>query len=302
MVISIAWKFSGIRPERPPLSRSTLHDFGEFIHGGLGFLGWQIAQMAYSQIDRLLLGALVATTEVGWYSAAARIIAIPIFIPTLVITPLFPALSRSAHQPDVLRKSLRQALKVILLLTVPLSAGTIVVAPRIPSLFGWPADFEHAIPLMRIMALQLPIVSVGMVLGAVVMAIGREKRFVLIAVIATVFNVAANLAAIQLLEHMLGNGAIGAAIVMVSSEMVMLAGALVLIPKNLLDWRMGSDALRICAAGAATVVVGVLLEPIALALCIVGGAIACAAVAVVVRALTLDEVAYLRRVVLSRGK
>ena len=118
----------------------------------------------------------MATSEVGWYAAAARIIAIPIFIPTLVVTPLFPALSRSVHQPEILRRTIAQALKVVLLLTVPLFTGSQSSwrGRSRPCLVGLPIS-AVSVPLMRIMSLQLPLVSIGMVLGAATMAIGRRK-------------------------------------------------------------------------------------------------------------------------------
>ena len=182
--ILAAWKRSGLRPAVPRADRATLSESVTFVKSGLPFVSWQITQMAYSQIDRLLLGILVPASQVGWYAAANRIIAIPIFIPTLIITPLFPALSRSVHTPEVLRRTIAQTLRIMLLLTVPLSAGTIVIAPVVPSLLGWPEDFSNAVLPMCILTLQLPLVAIGMVLGSVLMAIGRERRMVVVATVA----------------------------------------------------------------------------------------------------------------------
>jgi PST family polysaccharide transporter len=125
----------------------------------------------YGGIDRILLGFFVSSSELGWYGAAYRIIGIPIFIPNLVITPLFPALSRSQQEPDALRRVIAQVLRAVLVLMVPLSAAICVLAPEIPTLLGWPADFENSVPLMQILSIQVPIVGFDMVLGAVLMSL-----------------------------------------------------------------------------------------------------------------------------------
>jgi O-antigen/teichoic acid export membrane protein len=290
----LGWKASGIRPVFPALDRAALAEFGEFIRAGLPFVSWQLTQLAYSQIDRLLMGALVTVSEVGWYASANRIIAIPIFIPTLIITPLFPALSRSAHEPIALRRSFAETIRLVLLLTVPLSAGIIAIASVIPALLGWPADFENTVVPMRILSLQLPIVSVGMVLGTLLMAIGREKRFVVVAVTATGFNIATNLIAIPIFENLTGNGGIGAAVITVASEVVMLLGALMLVPKHLLDAHTLWAAFRIGVAGLATAIVGVALLPVALAASIAGGAVTYVAATFCLRVLSFSDLRDLR--------
>ncbi len=288
---AIGWKVSGIRPSLPSArDGSLLHAFREFTWGGFPFLTWTLTLSITAGIDRVLLGLFVPAAEVGWYAAAYRIFAIPVFIPTLIITPLFPALSRSVHEPETIRRMITKSIKIVLLLMVPLTAGTIVVAPAIPSLLGWPADFENAVPMMALLSLQLPLVAVDMVLGSVLMAIGRQSRWVLVGVLAAGLKIMLNVVAIPAFESQSGSGAIGASFVTLLAEIIMFAGAVVLIPKHLLDRQVVSDALRIGLAGAATVIVGTTLLPHALPLSIVGGAVTYVAVAMALRALTLDDV------------
>jgi O-antigen/teichoic acid export membrane protein len=286
----VAWKLSGLRPALPRFDRALWPHAREFVRAGLPFLSWQITQMAYSQIDRLMLGLLVPAYEVGWYAAANRIVSIPVFIPTLIITPLFPALSRSVNEPHVLRRTIAETLRFTLLLTVPLTAGMIVLAPVIPDLLGWPSDFSNAVVPMSILATQLPLVAVGMVLGSVLMAIGRERRLVLVALFATAFNVGANLVAIPALEHLTGNGGTGAALVTVASEIFMLVGALVLIPKQLLLITSVWDALRITVAGSCTAIAGVSLMPVGLVVSVTAAAATYVIVAALLRVLTMSDI------------
>ncbi|MBV9354212.1 MAG: flippase [Chloroflexi bacterium] len=289
-VTIVAWIRSGIRPEFPSVRRMTVTEFGDAIRAGVPFMGWQLTQMAYSQIDRLLLGVMAPAAQVGWYAAANRIVSFPIFIPTLIVTPLFPALSRSVREPTVLRRTVAQTLKVTLLLTVPLSAGIMATAPAIPALLGWPEDFLDATAPMAILALQLPLVAMGMVLGSVLMAVGRERRLVVVAVVATGVNVGLNALAIPLFERLTGNGGIGAAVVTVISELVMLIGAAVLLPKYVLDPRSLVDAFRIGVAGMATAIVAALVLPVGLAVSIPAGAVAYLAAIKLLRVVKTEDV------------
>jgi O-antigen/teichoic acid export membrane protein len=286
----VAWKLSRLRPVWPRVERKLAGELREFAWGGFPFLTWTLTMSITGGIDRLLLGVFTSAVQVGWYAAAFRVFSIPVFIPNLIVTPLFPALSRSARDPLAIRRTIARTVRMTLLLMIPMTAGTIVVAPAIPSLLGWPDDFANAVPLIALLSLQLPIVATDSVLGVVLMAIGRQGRWVTVGVLATGFKIVANLVAIPLFEAWFGNGAIGAAIVTALCEALMCVGAILLIPKHLLDPRIAWDAIRISVAGVATVLIGAALLPFALALAIVGGAAAFFLVAVVLRVLTRDDV------------
>jgi hypothetical protein len=94
----------------------------------------------------------------------------------------------------------------------------------------------------------------------------------------------------------MGNGAVGASLVTIVTEIVMFGGAMLLIPRHLIEPRVIWDAARIFLAGGAIVVAGSALLPAALALAIAGGALAYVVTVVVLRAFTLDDL----RLILSR--
>jgi O-antigen/teichoic acid export membrane protein len=296
----ITWKLSGLRPTFPAWGRSILGESRRFILGGLPFFTWQIVLAVTGQFDRVLLGWFVPAAEVGWYAAAYRIFAIPVFMPTLIINPLFPALSRSAHAPDTIRRTLTKTMRIVMLMMVPMTAGIVVVAPAIPSVLGWPADFSAATPMMIILSLQLPIIAVDMVYGVALMSLGRQRQWAYVGVAAAAVKFGLDLVVIPLFESRFGSGAVGASIVSLVTELVMFGGAVTLIPKHLLDPRVAWDATRIVMAGVATILVGGFLLPFALALAIVGGAVAFLAVAIALRALQLEDVRPLLAHVRSR--
>ncbi len=292
---AIAWKLSGLVPRLPPFGRSLLDECWAFTRGGFPFFTWNLTLSITGYIDRILLGLFVTAAEVGWYAAAVRVYSIPIFLPTLIITPLFPALSRSVHDSDTIRRTLTRTTRILLLLMVPLSAGIVALSPAIPSLLGWPPDFQNAAPLIAILSLQLPIVGVDMILGSTLMAIGLQGRWVVVGLVGAFLKIALDFVAIPLFENMTGNGAVGASIVTLITELLMFGGAMLLMPKHLLDARMAWDAIRIGIAGLATFAVATALLQVSVWLAIPGGALAYGAVALGLRVLSLDDVRPLLR-------
>jgi O-antigen/teichoic acid export membrane protein len=286
---AVAWRFSALRPTLPVPGQSVLRESAEFIRGGFPFLVWTLTLSIMASVDRVLLGLFVPTAVVGWYAAAVRVSSIPIFLPTLIMTPLFPALSRSVHEPGTIRHAITQAVRALLLLMVPCSAGAIVLAPAIPSLLGWPPDFDQASPLIALLSLQLPIIGVDMVFGAVLMAIGRQNRWVMVGIITALLKIALDFAVIPLFQGLTGNGAVGASMVSLVMELVMFLGALLLIPKHMLDLRMAWDIGRIALAGALVVGVGTILLNLGLVAAVLGGAASYVAAALALRVLIVDD-------------
>jgi O-antigen/teichoic acid export membrane protein len=295
------WWVSGVRPSRPAFDLTLVREAREFVRGGFPFVSWNLTMAFYNGIDRVLLGFFVPASEIGWYAAAYRIIGIPIFIPSLVTAPLFPILSRSAHEPDTLRKAIAQTLRITLLLTMPIAAGICVVAPVVPAFLGWPADFASAVPLMMILSLQMPIVAVDMLLGTVIMAIGREGRWVRIGLVAAALNVGCNLIVIPFFEHTAGNGAIGASLVTVATEIWLFVGAMILIPKHLLDPGLVWQAARILVAAIGAALVATTLMPVALMVAAVAGAITYGLLVTVLRVIAADDLSYVNNRLFRRS-
>jgi polysaccharide transporter, PST family len=307
----VAWKVWGPRPVFPRLDRALGRDIVHFIRGGLPFMTWSLTLTAYGEIDRVILGALVPSAELGWYASAYKIIGLTVFVPALVARPLLPVLSRIAQEPETLRQTIKQTLRVMVVIMVPVCMCTIVVAPMVPRLLGWPADFENSVPLMVVLALHMPAVAVNMVLGAVLLATHREARWVMVGIAATVFNVVGNFVAIPAFEQAMSNGALGAAIVTVLTEILMGLCAVILLPKTLLDRGIAGHMVRLALGGAAGTWVGLALHaslrdqlpwlPLLAVVCAGAAVLINVACGFYLRAWTLDDLRELRtRVLVSK--
>jgi O-antigen/teichoic acid export membrane protein len=124
---------------------------------------------------------------------------------------------------------------------------------------------------MWFLAIHIPVVGIDIVLGSVVVAADRQKQWVIVGVVAAIFNPVVNLAAIPLTERWFGNGAIGAAVITVLTEMILLAGALRLRPQGVLDRATARTLGRIALASLTMVPVLLVLRPAPLGVQIVAG-------------------------------
>ena len=145
-------------------------------------------------------------------------------------------------------------------------------------------------PLLQILAIHIPIVSLDIVLGSVVMAADRQRQWVVISVIATVVNPLLNLVAIPQAQRLFDNGAIGAAVITVLTEVILLIGGIALRPKGVLDRTTVNGLLRIVLASSAMIPVVLLIRDAPLAAQIAAGAATYAVSSLLLRTISIDEV------------
>ena len=203
------------------------------VGGGLPFFMWSAVLLFYWQIDVIMLKAMVGDSVIGWYSAANRIISIPSFLPSIVAMALMPALAheRSADSP-YFRDLASRAIRLILAMNIPASAGIILLSGSMLQILHYPAGFAPVVPLVVILAINMPWVALDMVLGTVLIAVGRQRAWTLVGVVAGMLNPIVNLWAIPYTQHVFGNGAIGAALTTIQSEIIMFTGAMLLRPRG----------------------------------------------------------------------
>lgn len=283
----VLWRLSRFTLTGLVVNRAT---WALLLTGGAPFLGWSLVLRIYAEVDKILLAFLSTEAAIGWYAASYRIVSIPLFFPTLLMMPLLPVLTGHATDAPTFQRTLRRSILGTLLVTVPTSGLLAALAPAVPGVLHWPAEFQNAVPLMMILAVQGPFVSVDMLLGTALVALGRERQWALVAVVAAIFNPALNFVLIPAFERSMQNGAIGAAIVTVLTELVMLGGALKLLPASMLGWGTALAAARIGAAGLATALVAFVLAPFAFSLALLGGSIAFLAVSGALGTFRSDDV------------
>jgi O-antigen/teichoic acid export membrane protein len=164
----------GFAPYRPRLTLSRWPAFA-------AFLGWASAAQALSainwQFDRLMLGRLTTSTELGRFSMASDISFLPLqALVVPLLRPLTAAFSLIRDEPDRLAAAYAKTSAAILLGGLPVMAGLSALAgPSIQLVLGerWLA----AAPVLHWLALAVIPAMFVTPLGPLAMALDRTNIF-----------------------------------------------------------------------------------------------------------------------------
>ncbi len=276
----------------------NLHSWKTLMTGGLPFFVWEVALLTYARVDVILLSALATSAVLGWYYAAYRIISLPLFLPVILMTAIFPALSASVHDSRLFNLLCRRGVVVAALTTVPLAFGLMLLADKVIDLFGYPASFSNSVAPIALLAAGLPLVAVNMIIAPALSALDRQRSWALLGVGAAVLNPLINLLAIPITDREFGNAAIGAAAVTTCTEIYLLAGGLILLPRGVLDGSTLAGVLKCLLAGLIMSTVLWLAKDFSIFVLVPIGALVYGLAVLFFRAVTLGELrqarAYLR--------
>jgi O-antigen/teichoic acid export membrane protein len=296
----LSWRL--LRPylRRPfHASRSTVRFL---VRAGIPLMTLTIFNTIYGTIDIPILGSLTNETQVGWYSLAYRWVTIPTFIATAAITAYFPRFS--AHGRPITEEFPRlvnECNRLVLLVSIPAAVGLAMVADSlIHDLYD--PEFGPTIVLIQILAIHVPIAAMDTVLGSALVASNRLRKYVYVSVVAAALNPIACFALIPWTDDRYGNGAIGAAIATVGTELFILVGALMLRSPGVLDLRASWNAVRIVAAGLTIIPVLLVADPLPLGVRIVLGVATYGVAIIAFRAVTGDDLRLVTSMVKARRR
>jgi lipopolysaccharide exporter len=192
-----------MHPYRPALSLKAWR-------GLAGYSGWtwllSLAVLVRDRSDSLLLGRLMGTAAVGFYSVGAEIAALPT---TELIEPLgraaFSGFAAGRQEKADPGETFLRLIGSAALLTLPAGVGlSLVAAPLVALAFG--SGWEQAVPVLRILSLSFTVMVFGHLSLHLLSAHGLLGRLVGI----TLIGAAARVALLALLIP--GFGLTGAAI------------------------------------------------------------------------------------------
>jgi O-antigen/teichoic acid export membrane protein len=249
----------------------------------------------YIWIDLLMLDRMTPLQVVGWYSVPTRLFSTLLVVPTILSTVLLPRLSRAfrdGHQ--AFAAEARPALETTLIFSLPIAVGCALVARQgIWVLYG--ATFLPAAPVLSVLALCIPATYLNMMANQVLVAANRQLAWTKVMVGAAIVNPLINLGLIQLAQSRWHNGAVGAALALLATELGMSVAAIVLMPRVLTtrSW------LRVLRSAVATAVMGAAVWLVSLQLGLfiqVGtGLAAFIVLATLLRVISPEEMSLVRR-------
>jgi lipopolysaccharide exporter len=210
-----------MHPFRPGLSLKSWR-------GLAGYSAWtwllSLAVLIRDRSDSLLLGRLMNTASVGFYSVGAEVAALP-------TTELIEPLGRAAFsgfaagrqlQTDVGENFVR-LMGSAALLTLPAGVGlSVIAAPLVALAFG--PGWQPAVPVLRILSLSFTVMVFGHLSLHLLSAHALLGRLVGITLTGAVIRVA--LLALLIPDYGLTGAAVGAAVAVVLEQGLMVATAL----------------------------------------------------------------------------
>lgn len=154
------------------------------------FLLFPLLSAAYCRLDLIVLTFLRGDAEVGWYSAAYRVIDFSGFIPVAIAGATLPVLSSLTTQAQ--RTALARAVFARLWqVTIPFAFLGMLVAPQVMAVFG-PA-FAPGVPALHILIWAGALLFTYHLAGIMLIALERQAQLTRIVGFAAVLNLILNL-------------------------------------------------------------------------------------------------------------
>ena len=139
------------------------------------FAALALLNALFSQSEVIILSLTRGETQVGYYSAALKLVTIWVMLPTSYVTAMFPVLSATYQESRQKATNLQnRSLKYLLAIAFPLAVGMFVTADAIILTFYGP-EYQESIGVLRILAWYLPMVFCNMVLWRVLIVRGEQR-------------------------------------------------------------------------------------------------------------------------------
>lgn len=171
-----------LRRERVPIRFKV--DLGlsyRLVLAALPFALVSVYPLAQSNLNTLILSRTATVEAVGWFAAATTLIGMIKLIPVILMRAMFPVFSKASTRDGqapsrALQKVYQKSFTYLLIIGLAVAVGTFLTAERIvPIVFG--DGFEEAVLALRVLA-WVPLVGfVGHANGNLLIAMGKEKLF-----------------------------------------------------------------------------------------------------------------------------
>lgn len=148
--------------------------------------------MVQSRIDQIMLGQMVGDVEVGYYSAALRVVEVAAISASILQSTFLPAMINAKKESEKLYLlKLENVYKINALVSIIIALPLAIFSPWIVDiLFG--EAYSSAILLIRLMALRIFFAHIGMARGIFLLNEGLLKYSAVTMIIGTVVNIVLN--------------------------------------------------------------------------------------------------------------
>lgn len=177
-----------------PLTLSLEQRFSrELLRKALPFGLSMFLVNVYNHVGILMLTAMASAQEVGWYAAAYKLLSLTNLAPTILVTALFPALSREAFLgSEEAARIFTKGLKYLTFLALPMIAGAMVLADDLV-VFMFGVEFQKTAPALQILSWVSGILFLNIFLATLLTAANHQKKLVFVQICGLITNISLNL-------------------------------------------------------------------------------------------------------------
>jgi O-antigen/teichoic acid export membrane protein len=175
---------------------------------------YAVFQRAYTYLDTLILSSLAGMYAVGLYQVAFKIIFAIQFLPMAFTASLYPAMSLYwKNNREQLGVTFTRALNYLIIISLPISLGTIFIADKIVAVFS--EGYSESVLPLKISIAAVPFIFINFPIGSLLNACDRQAR--------NTVNIATVLAASVVLNFILipKHQAVGASITVLITNILM---------------------------------------------------------------------------------
>ncbi|MCM1986712.1 flippase [Methanococcoides seepicolus] len=247
----------------------------------------------YHRIDVLMLSIMIGDNAVGLYSAAYKLCEPLGLVPYAIVISLFPVMSRAfTSSKDTLIKYYEMGFKFLVILMLPITVGTALIADRIILLI-YDQSFAGSIVALEILIWSVFLVSVNLSLTSLLTSINKQGLNTLSMGVCVVANILLNYLVIPKYSYY------GASITTVVTELILLFMSLYFVSTNLVTpgiFRIFVKPMLACLLMAMPVYYLNNFVSINLFLIVISGALTYGVALVVLRIFSSEETKTIRRV------
>lgn len=223
-----------VRTLKKPQFRVNFNKSIWMIKQGFQYFLTNAAITLYIETDIIIISLLANERTVGWFGAADRLYGTLLFVPSVLMSAVFPAMSReNVQDKEVMKRLVRKSFNLQFLIGIPIGFGLFIVANSL-SVLLYGIEFAGSGPVLALRGLVLVFTYQNVVIGSSLISMDRQNPWTLVIAIATILVVPLDIVFVSWAHNNFANGAIGASIVLMITELFMFIGGIRLLPAGTL--------------------------------------------------------------------